>query len=140
MDSVADLIEDFAMLDDWEDRYRLLIEMGQSLPALPDEDHQEGYRVLGCTSRVWMKPMAFEGDPRRFDFLADSDSALVKGLIAVLHRVYAGLGPEAILAKDIQEIFETLGLAKHLSPSRSNGFFSMVQKIQDYARAMRSTA
>lgn len=128
-----ELIENFSLFDDWEDRYRYLIDLGRKLEPLPDDAKTEDTRVEGCVSQVWMVSRVDDGDPPRIRFDADSDSQIVKGLIAVLKAVYDGKTRDEILAADIDGVFAQLGLDKHLSPNRRNGFQAMVQRIKSWA-------
>ena len=130
-----ELAENFALFDDWEDRYRYLIDLGRKLPEFPEDFKTESYKVRGCMSQVWLVPGHPAGDPNRFAFAADSDAHIVKGLIAVLGSLYAGKTPEEIGRIDPEAAFRTLGLDQHLSPSRRNGLVSMVEKIRTFARA-----
>lgn len=131
--SFAELAENFALFDDWEDRYRYLIDLGRKLPAFPDAAKTESNKVRGCMSQVWMVPGHPAGDPGRFAFAADSDAHIVKGLIAILGTLFSGKTPAEIAAVDTEAAFHTLGLDQHLSPSRRNGLISMVEKIKSYA-------
>jgi cysteine desulfuration protein SufE len=130
---------DFALLDDWEDRYRYVIELGRGLPPLPDALRTEANKVRGCASQVWLasstRPAA-AGGAARLEFLGDSDAHIVRGLIAILFAMYQGKTPDQILAVDARAGFAELGLAEHLTPQRSNGFFSMVERIRRDARAL----
>lgn len=128
-----ELIDNFSLFDDWEDRYRYLIDLGRKLEALPDEAKTEETRVEGCVSQVWMVSRVEAGDPPRIHFDADSDSQIVKGLIAVLKAVYDGKTSDEIRVADIDGVFAKLGLDKHLSPNRRNGFHAMVQRIESWA-------
>lgn len=128
MDTLEQLKSDFEFLTDWEDRYRHLIELGRSLPALTDEEHSEANKVSGCMSQVWM--VADKGSDSRYTFRADSDAHIVKGLIAILLLAYSGKNASEIAAVDIEGSFKQLGLDQHLSPNRRNGFFSMVGRIK----------
>ncbi|MGH8042491.1 MAG: SufE family protein [Rudaea sp.] len=124
------IAEEFSLFDDWTERYQYLIDLGHKLPALPDVLKIEEYKVQGCQSQVWLVP---SGDAQRLEFRAISDSAIVSGLIALLLRVYSGRSAREIL--DTQPRFiETIGLAKHLSPTRSNGLAAMFERIQKHAR------
>ena len=125
------VIEDFQLLDDWQDRYRYVIDLGKDLTPMADADRNEQYRVPGCLSQVWLKPDYHDG---KLDFIADSDAHIVKGLIAMLMIIYSGKTPAEILAINIENIFQQLDMQEHLSPNRRNGFFAMVGKIQNYAR------
>lgn len=131
--SFEELKENFALFDDWEDRYRYLIDLGRKLPPFPDVLKTEANKVRGCMSQVWMVPGHPAGDPARFAFAADSDAHIVKGLIAVLGTLFSGKSPEEITRTDTEAAFHALGLDQHLSPSRRNGLVSMVEKIKTYA-------
>lgn len=127
-----DLLANFEVLEAWEDRYRLLIDLGRKLPALPEGTQTEANKVRGCMSQVWL---VHETHPdRTFTLFADSDAMIVKGLIAVILMAYSGKKPDAILSYDISELFTRLGLEQHLSPNRRNGFFAIVGRIQELAR------
>lgn len=134
-----DLIEAFEMFDDWEDKYRFLIDLGRKLPALPDAEKTEENRIHGCQSRVWViaeKHTAPEGDV--IEFLADSDSDIVKGLIAILRRVYYGQTAGRILQFDIEGLLHRLELDQHLSMNRRNGLYEMIQRIKRLALTLES--
>jgi cysteine desulfuration protein SufE len=131
----VELAENFALFDDWDDRYTYLIDLGRKLPAFPKEEQTETNKVRGCMSQVWMVPGHPEGAPEKFAFAADSDALIVKGLIAVLGILFSGQTPEAISKIDVDQSFRTLGLDQHISPSRRNGLVSMVEKIKSYAKA-----
>ncbi len=128
---VADLEEGFALFDDWEDRYRYLMDMGRELPSLAAEEMVEANRVSGCQSRVWLVPRVEAG---RLYFRAGSDAAFVQGLLALLMRVLNGRAPEEILATDAS-FLTRLGLGEHLSLSRRNGVMAVLGRIQAAARA-----
>jgi cysteine desulfuration protein SufE len=134
IDSPESLVEAFDELEDWESRYSFIIELGQEFPALADELHAPEYLVHGCQSNVWIIPQVKEVDGSlRIDFQADSDSQIVKGLIAVLHILYVNKTPEQILALDVEAVFERLALRKHLTPGRSNGLSQMVKRVRQLA-------
>ncbi len=137
---IDEITETFEFFDDWEDRYRYLIELGRDLEGLDDSDKTEENRVQGCVSNVWLVTSEESGDPVRLAFRADSDAHIVRGLVAVLLAAYSGRSPEQILATDIRSLFERLDLASHLSPSRSNGFFAMVERIKGTARGWTQSA
>jgi cysteine desulfuration protein SufE len=130
--SFADLKDNFALFDDWEDRYRYIIDLGRKLPIFPQEFQTEEYKVRGCMSQVWL--VAGHDKRGAFAFAADSDAHIVKGLVAILGILYSGQPSESVLATDAESAFRDLGLDQHLSPSRRNGLVAMVQKIKDYAR------
>ncbi len=129
-----ELLAEFAALDDWQERYSFVIELGKALMPMPDADKNEHTRVVGCMSQVWLKPVKFTANDMQFT--ADSDAHIVKGLIAILLIIYNGRSATDVIKTDIAAIFETLGMHEHLSPNRRNGFFAMVEKIQNYARAV----
>ncbi|MHB1205513.1 MAG: SufE family protein [Rhodospirillaceae bacterium] len=132
----AELAENFALFDDWEDRYRYLIDLGRKLPPFPESQKTEVNKVRGCMSQVWMVPGHPPGDTSRFAFAADSDAHIVKGLIAVLGVLFSGQTPEAIGAIDPEGAFRVLGLDQHLSPTRRNGVVAMVARIKAAAQAI----
>lgn len=125
--SIQDLSENFSLFDNWEDRYRYLIDLGKELPPMPEELKTDERLVKGCTSRVWMEPKIEDG---RFYFVADSDAHIVRGLIALLVAAYNGQELSKIGEIDIDATFKEIGLDQHLSPNRRNGFFSMVDRIR----------
>lgn len=124
------LAENFALLDDWEERYRYLIDLGRKLPPFPDALKTEDTKVRGCMSQVWLVTGHPPGDAARFAFTADSDAHIVKGLIAVLGVLFSGQTPEGVRAADPEAAFRSLGLDQHLSPTRRNGLVAMVQRIK----------
>jgi len=127
----AAIAEEFAFFGDWTERYQYLIDLGRKLPPYPDALKTDERKVSGCQSQVWLD---VSGDAQRLDFRATSDSSIVSGLIALLLRVYSGRSAQEIL--DIEPRFiEAIGLAKHLSPTRSNGLASMLATIKQYASA-----
>jgi cysteine desulfuration protein SufE len=129
--SFTELKDNFALFDDWEDRYRYIIDLGRKLPTLPLEFHTDDYKVRGCMSQVWLVPG--HNKDGAFAFAADSDAHIVKGLVAILSILYSGQPSKNVLATDAEAAFRDLGLDQHLSPSRRNGLVAMVQKIKDYA-------
>jgi cysteine desulfuration protein SufE len=124
------IIEEFAFFGDWTERYQYLIDLGRKLPPFPDDLKTDQYKVSGCQSQVWLVP---DGDARKLEFGAISDSAIVSGLNALLLRVYSGRSAQEILATEPRYI-DAIGLARHLSPTRSNGLASMLAKIKEYAQ------
>jgi cysteine desulfuration protein SufE len=140
-DRFEEIADDFALLDDWEDRYRYVIELGRAMPPLDAALKVPATKVEGCASQVWIVPrLAGEGAAARFDFAGDSDAMIVRGLIAVLHALYAGLHPEEVVAADAQAELGRLGLDQHLSSQRSNGLRSMVRRIRDIAQSTLAQA
>jgi cysteine desulfuration protein SufE len=129
-----ELVETFAFLDDWEDRYRHVIDMGKTFPALDDALKVPATKVDGCASQVWLHPrIEGEGGEAIFDFAGESDAMIVRGLIAVLHDLYGGLMVSEIGRVDALAELGRLGLDEHLSSQRSNGLRAMVQRIRDVA-------
>jgi len=131
--TIDDLVEDFEFLDAWEDRYRYIIELGDQLEDMPAELKTEENRVQGCVSNVWLVVNAQPGDPPTIEFVADSDSQIVRGLVAILLMLCSGRTAREILAMDVESIFDRLELGKHLSRSRSNGLHSMIKRIRRLA-------
>lgn len=132
---IDSIIDDFAFLDDWEERYRYVIELGRQLEPLPDEAHNALNKVEGCASQVWLETLAEgEGDPV-LRFRGDSDAHIVRGLIAILFALYSGKPASDIARTDPNPTFEALGLREHLTPQRSNGLSAMVERIRRDARA-----
>ena len=125
-----DIAETFDFLDDWEDRYRHVIELGRAMPVLDDSFKVPAYKVDGCASQVWLRPMIEGG---RFDFQGDSDAMIVRGLIAVLHALYSGLPADQVAGVDAPAELARLGLNEHLSSQRSNGLRAMVERIRKVA-------
>lgn len=125
--SLSEIQETFSLMDDWEDRYAYLIDLGRKLPPFLAENRIDDYIVKGCTSQVWMM-LTIEGDKVRIE--ADSDAHIVRGLIALVIAVYDGQKTSDIAGVDMEQIFDGLGLSEHLSPNRRNGFFAMVGQIQ----------
>ncbi|MGA7295966.1 MAG: SufE family protein [Rhodanobacteraceae bacterium] len=128
-DAQREIIEEFAFFGDWSERYQYLIDLGRKLPDFPEELKREEYKVHGCQSQVWLVP---EGDAGCMRFRAISDSAIVSGLIALVLRVYSDRPAEEIVATS-PDFIDSIGLARHLSPTRSNGLASMLKTIKSYA-------
>jgi cysteine desulfuration protein SufE len=129
----AELEEEFELFDDWRDRIEYVIDLGRKLPPFPEEHRLEVNKVRGCQSQVWMVA-ALDEASGRLRFSADSDSVLVKGLIGLLLRLYDDRAPSEIVACP-PEVFERIGLGRHLTPNRANGFWSMVKRIREVAGA-----
>ena len=130
-DAQQEIIEEFAFFGDWSERYQYLIDLGRKLPEFPEELKREEYKVHGCQSQVWLVP---EGDAGCMRFRAISDSAIVSGLIALVLRVYSGRPAEEIVATS-PDFIDSIGLARHLSPTRSNGLVAMLKTIRNHAAA-----
>ena len=133
---IAEITENFESLDDWDDRYRYLIELGRMLDPLPEAAHTEANKVRGCASQVWLDTQVSRpgGEPV-LTFRGDSDAHIVRGLVALILAFYSGRDARDILSSDALALFEKLGLAAHLTPQRSNGVRSMVERIRGEARA-----
>jgi cysteine desulfuration protein SufE len=131
--TAEELREDFTFLEDWEERFRYIVEMGRELEPLDEADKTEENRVLGCQSRVWITHDLRPGDPPTLHFVGDSDAQLVRGLIAIVLEVYNDQSPRFILDYDVRDLFAELDLAHHLTPSRANGLNSMVEYIRSRA-------
>ncbi len=125
-----EIISDFSMLDDWMDRYSLLIDLGNSCPLIDDKYRNDNYLINGCQSRVWLH--AEKRDDRLF-FTADSDAVITKGIINLLIKVFSGQKPADIINADMSFI-DKIGLREHLSPTRSNGLLSMIDQMMTYAK------
>lgn len=127
---VEELVDNFALFDEWEDRFRYLIDLGRGLQPMDPALKTEQTKVRGCTSQVWIVERVEPGTPPTLHFIADSDAHIVKGLIAVLLAIYDGRTPQEILTVDIKDAIARLGFAQSLSPNRANGLFSMVERIR----------
>jgi cysteine desulfuration protein SufE len=127
-----EIAETFEFLDDWEDRYRHVIDLGKAMPPLDDTLKVPALKVDGCASQVWLRPVLEGG---RFDFQGESDAMIVRGLIAVLHALYAGVPLDEVARIDAQAELGRLGLNDHLSAQRSNGVRAMVERIRKVAAA-----
>ncbi len=134
-----EIAETFEFLDDWEDRYRHVIELGRAMPPLDEAFRVPATKVLGCASQVWILPrVEGQGPGAVFDFQGESDALIVRGLVAVLHALYAGLTVAEVLKVDAPAELTRLGLAEHLSAQRSNGVRAMVERIRSVAAAAAS--
>jgi len=140
---IDEIMSNFSVLEDWDDRYRYLIELGRELPALSQAARSDANKVQGCASQVWLDTTVHRngsGGPVLV-FAGDSDAHIVRGLIAILFAIYSGKRATDILAVDAVKTFEALGLREHLTPQRSNGFRSMVERIRsDAGAALASVA
>jgi cysteine desulfuration protein SufE len=135
--ALDEIIENFAFLDDWEDRYRYVIELGRALPTLPDALRNDMTKVRGCASQVWLvSDVESDGSQPRLNLRGDSDAHIVRGLVAILLSLYSGRTAAEILATDPNAVLAQLGLSENLTPQRSNGLVSMVARIRaDAAKA-----
>jgi cysteine desulfuration protein SufE len=130
--------QDFAVLDDWEDRYRYIIELGRELPAFEEAYRTSANKVQGCASQVWLKSfVALNGQPR-LSFTGDSDALIVRGLIAIAFALFSGQTAQKILATDAEKALGRLQLTDHLTPQRSNGFKSLIARMKEEARQAAS--
>jgi len=139
---IEEIIDNFSILDQWDDRYRYLIELGRQLPPLATAAYSDANKVRGCASQVWLetsvRPNGADGPV--LTFAGDSDAHLVRGLIAILFAMFSGKTASEILRTDAVKLFEKMGLREHLTPQRSNGFRSMVERIRADARAALTAA
>jgi cysteine desulfuration protein SufE len=137
MTAIDEIVENFTLLDEWDDRYRYVIELGHTLAPLSDEAHNEANKVRGCASQVWLlthvKPDGAAGPILTFD--GDSDAHIVRGLIAIVIALYSGKTAHEILATDALGLFDRIGLREGLTPQRSNGLRSMIERIKAEAKA-----
>jgi cysteine desulfuration protein SufE len=139
--TLNDIRADFALLDDWEDRYRYVIELGRTLPAFDEAQRTPENKVRGCVSQVWLStrwPAGSSGAPV-LDMQGDSDAHIVRGLVAILLSLYAGRSAEEVLDTDARAVFGELGLSDHLTAQRSNGLNSMVERVRADAQAAVAT-
>ncbi len=133
MATLEQMIDDFAFLDDWEDRMRFVIELGKALPDLPDGDKTADNKVQGCASQVWLATTASEGADPLMSYRGDSDAFIVRGLVAIVLAAYSGKQASKVVAFDAIELFKQIGLLEHLTAQRANGLRSMIQRIREEA-------
>ena len=132
----AEISDNLEFLENWEDRYKYLIELGQSLLPLSDDERTPENKVHGCVSQVWLSTKAVgTGDARVLQFRGDSDAMIVKGLVAVLIALFSGASPKQITETDAIGVLDNLGLREHLTAQRSNGLIAMVERMQTEARS-----
>ena len=139
--ALDEIVDNFSLLEEWDDRYRYVIELGRALSPLAERDRTEGNKVQGCASQVWLATTVHpngQGGPM-LTFSGDSDAHIVRGLIAILFTMFSGKQARDILSTDAIAVFERLGLREHLTPQRSNGFRSMVERIRADAQAALAT-
>ncbi|MBX2804556.1 MAG: SufE family protein [Hyphomicrobiales bacterium] len=138
MSAIDEIVDNFSLLDDWEDRYRYVIELGNALEPLSEAEHSDQYKVRGCASQVWLVSMIETGHDGKplIVFRGDSDAHIVRGLIAILIAVYSGRTADFIADYDAEALFAELGLGDHLTQQRSNGLASMVARIRSDAAAV----
>lgn len=136
MASLDKIMDDFSFLDDWEDRYRYVIELGKELPDLADEKKTAENKVQGCASQVWVVSHSDGGSDPVLTFEGDSDAHIVRGLVAIVLATYSGKKASEIAALDAIDVFGKIGLVEHLSSQRANGLRSMVNRIREEARLL----
>jgi len=134
--TIDEIRDNFALLDEWDDRYRYVIELGRTLAPMSDAEHSAANKVQGCTSQVWLSRRIDRGNKAAplLRYLGDSDAHIVRGLIAILLMLYSNRTPQDILATDALAVFDGLGFREHLTPQRSNGLRAMVERIRNDAR------
>jgi cysteine desulfuration protein SufE len=142
MATIDEIRDNFALLDDWDDRYRYVIELGRTLDPMPESEHSSANKVLGCASQVWLSKQVDRGETGQpsLKYLGDSDAHIVRGLIAILLTLYSGHTPRQILDTDAIAVFDELGFREHLTPQRSNGLHAMVERIRSDAREALAAA
>lgn len=133
--TIDEILDGFEFIDDWEERYRFLIELGRELEPLSAESHSAANKVQGCASQVWLETKVSDGPDPVLTFRGDSDAHLVRGLIAVLLALYSGQSAKRILTTDAGATLDKMGLKEHLTPQRSNGVRAMVERIKREAAA-----
>ena len=134
------IIDDFAFLDDWEDKYRYVIELGKSLPEMPESEKTPEHKVHGCVSQVWLVSSVEDGDDPVVTFRGASDAHIVSGLVAIMIAAMSGRKSSEIEAFDAHALMQSLGLEDNLTPQRSNGLRAMVRRMKDEARAAAEAA
>ena len=139
--TIDEIRDNFALLEEWDDRYRYVIELGRMLDPLPEAEHSPGNKVQGCVSQVWLSKNVdrSKGEPR-LNYRGDSDAHIVRGLIAILLTLYSGHTPKQILTTDAIKVFDEFGFREHLTPQRSNGLRAMVERIRTDAREALAAA
>lgn len=135
MTDIDDIRDNFELLDDWDDRYRYVIELGRTLEPMPEAEHSAANKVNGCVSQVWLQKLVDrDGGAPILKYRGDSDAHIVRGLVAIVLSLYSGRTPQEILATDAIAVFNEFGFRDHLSPQRSNGLRSMVERIKTDAK------
>jgi cysteine desulfuration protein SufE len=140
--TIDEIRDNFALLDDWDDRYRYVIELGRTLNPMPEAEHSAANKVQGCVSQVWLAKQLDRGNASEptLNYLGDSDAHIVRGLIAILLTIYSGRTPREILGSDAAAVFDEFGFRDHLTPQRSNGLRAMVERIRSDAREALAAA
>ena len=140
MTSLDDIVENFSVLGDWEQRYLYLTELGKKLPPMPDDLRVDDNRVKPCMSKVWVSAYRDKDDPGRIRFHGDCDTSTIKGVLAVLIELASGKRPAEIEKLDVDEVFERLHLYEHLSPNRHVGIYAIVEQMKEQVRALEQEA
>jgi cysteine desulfuration protein SufE len=141
MTTIDEIRDNFELLEEWDDRYRYVIELGRTLDPMPETEHSLENKVNGCVSQVWLsRKLERNGNGAVLKYLGDSDAHIVRGLIAILLTLYSGRTPQEILATDAAGVLDEFGFREHLTPQRSNGLRSMVERIRDDARQALAAA
>ena len=140
--TIDEIRDNFALLDDWDDRYRYVIELGRTLDPMPEAEHSAANKVQGCASQVWLSKQVERdsGSDPLLKYLGDSDAHIVRGLVAILLTLYSGSTPQEILGTDALAVFNEFGFREHLTPQRSNGLRAMVERIRSDAREALAAA
>ena len=139
--TIDEIRDNFELLDEWDDRYRYVIELGRTLDPMPEAEHSAENKVNGCVSQVWLsKQVDRSHSEPLLKYLGDSDAHIVRGLIAILLTLYSGRTPKQILETDALKVFDEFGFREHLTPQRSNGLRSMVERIRSDAREALAAA
>ncbi|MET4797523.1 SufE family protein [Bradyrhizobium sp. LB11.1] len=135
MTAIDEIRDNFELLDDWDDRYRYVIELGRTLEPMPEAEHSAENKVSGCVSQVWLQKLVDRGNGAPIlKYRGDSDAHIVRGLVAIVLALYSGRTPQEILATDAISVFDEFGFRDHLTPQRSNGLRSMVERIKTDAK------
>jgi cysteine desulfuration protein SufE len=135
MTTIDEIRDNFELLEDWDDRYRYVIELGRTLEPMPEEEHSAANKVQGCVSQVWLQKLVDrDGGAPILRYRGDSDAHIVRGLVAIVLALYSGRTPQQVLATDAISVFDEFGFRDHLTPQRSNGLRSMVERIKTDAK------
>jgi cysteine desulfuration protein SufE len=135
MTTIDDIRDNFELLEDWDDRYRYVIELGRTLEPMPEAEHSAKNKVQGCVSQVWLQKLVNrDGGAPVLTYRGDSDAHIVRGLVAIVLALYSGRTPQEVLATDAISVFDEFGFRDHLTPQRSNGLRSMVERIKTDAK------
>jgi cysteine desulfuration protein SufE len=135
MTSIDDIRDNFELLDEWDDRYRYVIELGRTLEPMPEAEHSAANKVQGCVSQVWLQKLVDrDGGAPTLRYRGDSDAHIVRGLVAIVLSLYSGRTPQEILSTDALAVFDEFGFRDHLTPQRSNGLRAMVERIKTDAK------